>query len=252
MISKTARRVTKVVRNIPNLWQGYNLYVNRDKLRLIDFTFGHVFPEAKSFADLGGVWKVNGAYALHTVKRSGVERGVLVDTNYPEGLKARLQRYPGLSVVEGDFSLAETAGVVGRVDVVYFFDVLLHQANPNWDEVLGLYAEFSPCFVIYNQQLIQGEDAVRLTDLPLDRCIELVSNLRYDTYKYIYEHKTELHPQYHKPWGDIHNVFQWGITDKALRATMTRLQYKEVFFRNYGRFLDLPAFENHAFIFRRS
>lgn len=251
MTPKTLRRAAKALRNIPNLWHGYNIYVNRDKLQLIDYTFGEVFPDAKSFADLGGVWKVNAAYSVHTMKRRRVERGVLVDTNYPQGLKERLQRYPGLSVVEGDFSLAETARVVGKVDVVYFFDVLLHQANPDWDDVLKVYANLSPCFVIYNQQFVRGEEAVRLTDLPFEQCIELVSDLRYDTYRYIYDHKTEMHPQYHKPWGDIHNVFQWGITDKVLRDTMSKLGYEEVLFKNYGRFLDLSAFEDHAFIFRR-
>jgi hypothetical protein len=44
---------------------------------------------------------------------------------------------------------------------------------------------------------------------------------------------------------------QWGITDTDLRNVMHRLGYDEVFFRNFGRFSDLPAFENHAFIFKR-
>ena len=32
---------------------------------------------------------------------------------------------------------------------------------------------------------------------------------------------------------------------------MKQLGFREVFYRNYGRFSDLPAFENHAFVFVR-
>jgi hypothetical protein len=251
MSPKIARKVSRAVRNIPNLFQGYNLYVNRDKLRLIDITFRDLFPEAKSFADLGGVWRVNAAYTIHTLKRCGAQRGVLVDTDYPDGLKEKVRKYPQLTVVEGDFGLAATAKAVGDVDVTYLFDVLLHQANPDWDDVLSLYANSTRCFVIYNQQFIRGDDAVRLTDLPFKEYVELTSDYRYELQRYVYDHKAEMHPQYNKPWGDIHNIAQWGITDRALRSTMADLGYKEVHFSNHGRFLDLPAFENHAFVFCR-
>jgi hypothetical protein len=61
----------------------------------------------------------------------------------------------------------------------------------------------------------------------------------------------ELHPVYRKPWPDIHNIFQWAITDQDLRNVMTRLGFQEVYFRNHGRFSNLTAFENHAFVFLR-
>jgi hypothetical protein len=251
MAHRLSRRVLKATRNLSNLLHGYNLYVNRDKLRLIDITFKNIFPQARSFADLGGVWKVNAAYSIHTLKEFRIDKGILVDTDYPQGLKERLRRFPQLSVIEADFSSKEAAAAIGSVDVIYFFDVLLHQANPDWDEVLTLYSKVCPCFVIYNQQFIQGEDAVRLTDLPLEKYIELASDFRFDLYKYVYDHKTEIHPKYDKPWGDIHNLAQWGITDKALRETLKDLGYEEVYYANHGRFLGLSAFENHAFIFKR-
>jgi len=65
----------------------------------------------------------------------------------------------------------------------------------------------------------------------------------------VYEHASEVHPEYKKPWKDIHNIFQWGITDDDLRSTMDGLGYCEAHYKNHGRFSDLPAFENHAFIF---
>jgi len=30
---------------------------------------------------------------------------------------------------------------------------------------------------------------------------------------------------------------------------MIRLGFKEVFYKNYGMFINLPAFEEHAFVF---
>jgi hypothetical protein len=43
-----------------------------------------------------------------------------------------------------------------------------------------------------------------------------------------------------------------GITDEDLRTTKIKLGFQEVFFRNYGEFSNLSAFENHAFIFVRT
>jgi hypothetical protein len=251
MDSRVLRKLWKATKNLPNLLQGYNIYVSRDKLRLIDHTFNVICPQAKSFADLGGVWKVNGAYSVHTLKHPRVERGILIDTDIPQGLVNKFNLYKQLEVIRGDFTSQESADLIGGVDVVYFFDVLLHQANPHWDEVLNLYSKLSPCIVIYNQQFTHGEEALRLTQLPLSEYVKLVPEFRLDIYKYVFDHKTEMHPTYGKPWGDIHNIFQWGITDKALRATMTNLGFVEVYYANHGRFSELSAFENHAFIFRR-
>lgn len=243
------RKFIKALGNTPNLLRGYNLYVNPDKLRLIEHVFAHVIPQAHSFADLGGVWNVNAAYTRHSLKQPEVTQGLLVDTNYPQGLLENLRKDSRLKCVVGDFSLASTAETIGPVDVVYFFDVLLHQAQPDWDEVLALYAKTTSCIVIYNQQFVRGDKTVRLTDLPFEEYIALTSGHRYEFHKYVFEHKDEMHPEYHKRWGDIHNITQWGITDATLRSTMARLGFTEVYYANHGRFLDLPAFENHAFIF---
>ncbi|MDI6765825.1 MAG: hypothetical protein QME52_03270 [Bacteroidota bacterium] len=251
MAATLYRKITKAMRNLPNLLQGYNIYVNRDKLHLINLTFKTISPEAESFADLGGVWKVNAAYTFHTLKNFTIKRGVLVDTDYPIRFYKKLKNYQNLQIIRGDFMEKSVVKAIGKVDVLYFFDVLLHQANPNWNEVLEVYSHVAQCFVIYNQQFIQGDETIRLTDLPLERYIELTSDYRKEFYKYVYEHRLDIHPEYHKPWIDIHNISQWGITDKNLRNVMTDLGYKEIYFYNHGRFLNLPAFENHAFVFKR-
>lgn len=248
---RALRRVGSGIRALPNLLRGYNLYVNPAKLRLIDTVFGRIVPAARSFADLGGVWKVDAAYTRYLLSKYPIERGVLVDTDYPPALWKRLQGEGRLETLRGDFASGEIVRRVGIVDVVLFFDVLLHQANPDWDQVLGFYAERSPCMVVYNQQYVLGEEAVRLTDLPLSRYLEIASG-RPPFAAHVYAHAEEIHPRYGKRWKDIHSITQWGISDAALRGVMVRLGYEEVYFKNFGRFLDLPAFENHAFVFRKT
>lgn len=247
-----SRKLRKAAQNLPNLLQGFNIYVNREKLRLIDRTFSSYFPGARSFADLGGIWKVNAAYSRYSLKKFPVDRGILVDTDIPSELNKRLRRYRKLEVVQGDFGDQAIVDRIGHVDVIYFFDVLLHQANPDWDRIISRYAKNCPCFVIYNQQLIRGDETIRLTDLPFEEYVELTSRFREEFCRYVYEHRNEIHPKFHKPWKDIHTIAQWGITDSRLRGLMQELGYREVYFENHGMFVDLPAFENHAFVFKRN
>jgi hypothetical protein len=246
---KRMRSVPRMIRRLPNLLRGYGLFANPDKFQLIDHAFTTVVPQARSFADLGGIWRVHGAYTRYALDRYPVERGICVDTDCPPSLEGKLNGRRGLTVVRGDFAQERTAAQVGPVDVVLFFDVLLHQANPHWDEVLRLYARHAPTVVIYNQQWVRDPHSVRLVDLPLEEYTRVTSDRREEVYRHVYAMGTAIHPEYGKPWRDIHNIAQWGVTDGDLRETMEQLGYEEVFFRNDGRFLDLPAFENHAFIF---
>lgn len=245
------RKSRNAIRNLPNLFQGYNIYVNRDKLALIETVFKSMYPQARSFADLGGVWKVNAAYSIHTLRKFQIKRSFLVDTDIPSGLSIKLKRFNNLEVINGDFASPAVIANIGNIDAVYLFDVLLHQANPDWDQILECYSKNCSCFVIYNQQYIQGEKTVRLTDLPFEEYISLVSDHGKEMTRYIYDHKDEIHPKFNKPWRDIHNITQWGITDQGLRQKMSELGFKEVFYKNYGMFINLPAFENHGFVFVR-
>lgn len=246
-----ARKLRKAAHNLPNILLGFNIYVNREKLDLIDRTFSSIFPRARSFADLGGIWKVNGAYSRYALKKFPIDQGTLVDTDIPSGLNNRLRRYQKLEVIQGDFGDQSIVDRIGDVDVIYFFDVLLHQANPDWDQIISRYAKNCPCFVIYNQQFIRGDETIRLTDLPFGDYIELTSRFREEFCRYVYQHRNEIHPRFKKPWKDIHTIAQWGITDNGLRRLMRGLGYREVHFRNHGMFVGLPAFENHAFVFKR-
>jgi len=227
------------------------LYQSMDKLRLIERTFREFQPEARSFADLGGAWKVNGAYSIHAVKNCGARKGSIVDTDFSPAVLGELARFPSIEAIRDDFASERVISRIGTVDVIFLFDVLLHQANPDWDEILRRYAAHCPCFVIYNQQLVQGAATIRLTDLPYDEYVAIASDHASDTVRHVYGHRDEIHPLYGKPWKDIHNISQWGITDAGLRSVMSGLGYREAYFRNHGIFVGLPAFEEHAFVFVR-
>ena len=240
-----------MIRNSPSLLRGYNIYVDTDKLRLIDHAFRFAVPQATTFADLGGVWKVNGGYSRYAVKQKNIRQGTLVDTDFPPSVSEALTPVPRLRLISGDFTSPEVTERIGEVDVLFFFDVLLHQANPSWETVLAQYGPRTSCMIIFNQQYVAGTATIRLTSLPIEEYIAIAPKGRDEVYRHIYAHADEMHPTYGKPWRDIHNIFQWGITDADLRAHMKRLGFREVLYRNYGRFSNLPAFENHGFIFVR-
>jgi hypothetical protein len=104
------------------------------KLRVIDAAFER--GDVRSVADLGGVWAVDGGYTFHALERHEPERAVLVDESVTPATAERARRHPQLEIVEGGFGDPAIAERVGRVDAVIMFDVLLHQVDPDWDEVM--------------------------------------------------------------------------------------------------------------------
>ena len=142
---------------------------NQDKKELIDFAYERLTPRPMAFADLGGVWGVDGAYTRYTLQRYGAARAVLVDTNFTDKVIEVAPSFPSLTLVKGNFGDPATAERVGNVDAIFLFDVLLHQVKPDWDQVLAMYAPRTRLFVVYNQQWVGGHRTIRLVDLPRDQ-----------------------------------------------------------------------------------
>jgi len=228
---------------------GYNIFVDHHKLELIRLAFEDIKQDARSFADLGGVWKVNAGYTIFTLRNYNIERAFIVDTNYNKIADKKLARFDNLTKITGNFGDPDVIAKIKPVDVVYLFDVLLHQVSPNWDGILSEYARLTDCFLIFNQQFVSGEEAFRLMDLPLAEFKRLAPPRNDDLYDFIYAHKDEINPEHHRRWQDIPNVLPWAITDQALRARMSDLGYREAYFKNCGQFSNSDHFENHAFIF---
>lgn len=225
---------------------------NLEKMDVIDFAFVELERRVGSFADLGGVWGVDGAYTFYALDRHEVKTAFLVDTDFTDEVTRRSRRHWNLKLIKGNFGEKSVFEQIGGVDAVFFFDVLLHQVKPDWNEVLDMYGAAADVFVIYNQQWTGSENTVRLLDLGRE---EYFRNVPHDgehpTYRALFEKMHEMHPQHKRPWRDIHNVWQWGITDRDLVSRIEGLGFRMQYFKNCGRFGELPNFENHAFVFSK-
>jgi hypothetical protein len=232
--------------------EGHPGSFNLDKKELIDFTYRHCHPVPASFADLGGIWNVDGAYTFYTLREYGAKCAFLVDTDFTEASLKEGRSKGSLRFIQGNFGEKSVAEQIGRVDAIFLFDVLLHQVKPDWNEILENYSKRANYFIVYNEQWIGSENTVRLLDLGHDEYFRNVPHAEeHPTYRALFEKMYEIHPQHKRIWRDIHNVWQWGITDHDLLLTMENLGYKMQFHKNYGRFGSLPNFENHGFVFQK-
>jgi hypothetical protein len=216
------------------------------KLRALDRAFDRV-GSGGSFADLGGVWAVEAGYTFHVLEHHAPVRAVLVDTGITPTVRQRAEKYPALRLLEQDFGTPEAAQEVGEVDVVALFDVLLHQASPDWDEVLGRYCRQAKAVVVVQPQWV-GARTVRLLDLGRE---EYLANVPAEQIPVDFDALDEVHPRYGKPVRDIHEIWQWGITDDDLVGVATAHGLRPVYYEDVGQWGDLPAFAARAFVFLR-
>ena len=224
--------------------------LNPEKKGLIDFVC--LGFNIKSFADLGGVWKVDGGYTFYALQKYQIERAFLVDTDFTNQVLRQASAYPTLKLIEGNFGEEEVARRIGSVDAVIFFDTLLHQVNPDWDRVLEMYAARAGCFLILNQQFTASAKSVRLLDLGEEEYFTNIPHTRdEEPYKSVFERMFEIDPKHQRIYRDIHNIWQWGITDDDLIGKMTTLGFELLFYKNAGKLFNLKNFESHAFVFKR-
>lgn len=220
------------------------------KLELIDYAFSEL--GITSFADLGGVWGVEGGYTFYGLEKYQPAAATLVDTHPTEIVLQKSRDFPQLRMVEGNFGDREVAAQVGRVDAVLFYDVLLHQVNPNWDEVLEIYAPLVEHFVIYNQQWIGSKGTVRLMELGEKQYFANVPHSRREEpYKSLFGQLDDIHPEHDRLWRDVHNVWQWGITDADMVAKLASLGFQNSYRKECGQFGKLKNFVNYAYVFSR-
>lgn len=224
-----------------------------DKLALIDLAFTR-FP-IRTFADLGAVWGVDGGYTFHAMRTHGIETAFMVDSGFTDKVREEKAAFPGLTLVQGNIGTEAVASQLGHVDAVFLFDVLVHQVLPDWDGVLELYAPRTDHFLIYNQQFVAAASSVRLLDLGYEQYMRNVPrNSDPALYAELFEHMYEIHPRWR--WDrrvrrDTPDIWQWGVVDHELIATMHALGFGLQHFANHGTAFELDNFENHAFVFAR-
>lgn len=222
--------------------------LHRNKLRAIDAAFDR--GDIRSVADLGGIWAVDGGYTFHALEQHRPDRAVLVDEHVTDRTRARASDFPQLEIVEGNFGDPAVASRVGDVDAVLLFDVLLHQVAPNWDEVMRMYAERARYLVVVQPQYVLGDETIRLLDLGRERYLELVPDV--PEHHEVWTRMDEYLPARGRTYRDVHNIWQWGMTDADLRRHAGSLGLELVYFENAGMWQDREAFENHGFVFRRT
>ncbi len=226
--------------------------VNLEKKELIDYTFSTCRPRPTSFADLGGVWNVDGVYTFYALENHRLQSAFLADGEFTAEVVDKAAGHPQLQLLKGNFGTESIATRVRGVDAIFLFDVLLHQVSPDWDQILEKYARTAKYLVVFNQQWT-GEKTVRLLDLGRD---EYFRNTPHEptnpAVQELFEKMHERHPGHDRPWRDIYNVWQWGITDADLIAKAEALGFRMQYYKNCGRFGRLPSFENHAFVFKRA
>ncbi len=120
--------------------------IMKEKIALIDYACKET--GMRSFADLGGVWGVHGAYTFHALKTCRIDKAFLVDSDFTTPVKLRRLLHPRLNLVRGNFGNAEIMRSIGSVDTIFLFDVLLHQVKPDWDEIVRMYAPCTKSFLV--------------------------------------------------------------------------------------------------------
>jgi hypothetical protein len=223
----------------------------KDKLYLIDFAFTSL--QAHSFADLGGIWGVDGAYTFYTLDKYNLTKAVLVDFWIPDIVKERSNNYPQLKLISGNFGDKHVADNVGQVDVIFLFDVLLHEVAPDWDQILEMYAPQTQSFVIFNQQWIGSDHTIRLLDLGEEEYFRNIPHTNAEEpYLNLFQKLDQKLPNQEKMiWRNAPNLWQWGITDTDLKSKIEALGFRLQYFKNCGQFTNLKNFENHAFVFSK-
>jgi hypothetical protein len=239
-------------RQLRNFRLGPYRNFNKDKKQLIDYTFSCCRPVPDSFADLGGIWNVDGAYTFYTLSKFAPGHAFLIDTDFTEASLKKSQRITNLKILQGNFGEESVAEQIGKVDAIFLFDVLLHQVKPDWDEVLEMYSKRTNYFLVFNPQWTGSDKTIRLFDLGQEGYFKNVPHTEdHPVYKDLFEKMNEIHPLHKRIWKDLHNVWQWGITDHDLLVKMEELGYKMKWNKNCGRFGSLTNFENHAFVFQK-
>lgn len=227
-------------------------HLNPAKLRVIDYCAEQL--GTRSYADLGGIWAVDGGYVRYAADVHGAQRALIVDEDFTEGYLQAERKLPNLTHLRGNFGDREVIESLGQVDVALFFDVLLHQVAPDWDELLELYAPHVRAFAIVQPQW-NGEQTVRLLELGEAEYLASIPAGEAghgSIYDGLFSRLDEVNEQRGRRWCDVHDIWQWGVTDDDLCARMRALGFGLRLYENTGPWRGLERFHEGVFVFDRA
>jgi len=221
-----------------------------EKKDLLDVAFDE--KKLESTAELGCVWGVDCGYGLYALEKFGLKSVKMVDTHWTESALKQVKKHPEIEHFQRNFAEQSMPEIIGYVDAIILFDVLLHQVAPDWDRLLEIYAPYTKLFIIFNPQWAGSLLSVRLLDMGRD---EYFRNVPHDpshpTYTKLFDSMYEIHPTHNKIWRDVHHVWQWGITTNDLLFTMDHLGFQLDYFKSYGKMSGLANFSEQAFVFKK-
>jgi Glycosyltransferase like family len=222
------------------------------KARAIDYAIEQLGIE--SFASLE-IAHAFGSYAFYAVEKPGVRRGVLIDVRAMRPRDQLLSTIeeaaerPGMEVLDASFSDPETVAEIGQVDAILLFDVLVRMVEPDWDQVLELYAPATASFVITNPEW-EGDETVRLIELGRESYLRSVPP--WDAHRELFDRLDDWHEGQERAHRDANHVWQWGITDADLTAKMEELGFSLERDWSLDSPPDTEGFVNRTFVFTRS
>jgi hypothetical protein len=222
------------------------------KARAIDYAVDQLGIE--SFASLE-ITDAYGQYAFYAIDKPTMRRGVLLDvrpSRRRDHLLSAIEQateHPGIEVIDASFSDPQTVAESGQIDAIFLFDVLMRTVEPDWDQLLALYAPATQSFVITNPQW-EGERTVRLIEFGRERYVKSVPP--WDVHRELFDRLDEWHGGQQRPYRNSNHVWQWAITDADLRAKMEELGFSLEREWNLGAPPGTEGFVNRTFVFTRS
>ncbi len=205
---------------------------------------------ARSLVDCGGVWAVEGGYTMHAADEHDLDRVVLVDTGTTDVVREEAERRGSVELVDGNFGDPAVIDRVGDVDVVLFFDVLLHQVAPDWDAVLRAWAARANAVAVVQPNWADPDAVVRLVELGEDRYRAAVPDE--PNARALFDRLDEIHPRYGRPWRDVHEVWQWGLGARALDRVAEGAGLHRVAFVDDGPWRGLADFRYQTCLYTRA
>jgi hypothetical protein len=208
----------------------------------------------RSFADLGACWGVHAGYSIEVIKHNQIDRAFAVDMTITDLAKERAKSYPRLFLVKGDLGSEQTLASIPHVDALIMFDLLLHQAAPDWDEFLEMWSRKARVLIIFNQMWKRGDRSLRFVDHGRDWYKENVYYRKDDKIDRWFDRHDEVDLKTGRRVKDLPHYWQWGITKEDLQGKAESLGFGMEFFQNYGPFKrkKTPWIQNEGFIFVRN
>jgi hypothetical protein len=190
--------------------------------------------KVSTIADLGGCWGVNGGYTFDALSHADIKRAVIVDGFITDITKKRAQNYQNINLIEGSLGSDVTHARVGNVDAVIMFDILLHQANPDWDKFLIKYCNSSNILIIYNQNWLMDKKTIRFLELGVDKYLELVPHSNAENVKKWFQSHLEYNEEQDCLNKNIHNFWQYGITTPDMINLIYEQGFNIDYLENFG------------------